>query len=108
MLISSTEKPQTYEEVVMHSSWIQAMMEELKELKDNKIWSLTKLPFGKTTIGCCWVYKIKHKTNGSIERYKARLVVKGYNQIEGLYFLDTFALVTKLTTLQLLLFLTTT
>jgi len=64
---------------------------------------MERLPLIKAVIGCKWIYKIKHKYDGSIVRYKAKLVVKGYTQLEGLEFLDTFALVAKLTTLRLLL-----
>ena len=102
MLITSAEEPRNYEEAVLHPSWIQAMKDELDT------WSLTSLPSGKTTIGCKWVYKVKHHANDPIEHYKARLVAKGYNQIEGLNFLDTFAPVAKLTTLRLLIALAAT
>ena len=71
MLISFAEEPRNYEEVVQHPPWIRAMKEELKALQDNGTWSLTTLPVGKSTIGCRWVYKIKHHADGSIERYKA-------------------------------------
>jgi len=108
MLISSTEEPQNYEEVIMHPSWVQAMKEELKALEDNKIWFINELPLGKIATGCRWVYKVKHKVDDFIERYEAHLVAKGYTQIEGLDFLDTFAPVAKLTTLRLLLALATT
>jgi len=84
------------------------MKEKLQALQNSDTWSLTKLPYGKITIGCKWVNKVKHHADGSIECYKARLVAKWYNQIEGLDFLDIFASIAKLTTLRLLLSLATT
>ncbi|WVZ17541.1 hypothetical protein V8G54_010523 [Vigna mungo] len=101
--ISSTIEPRTYKESSKIPQWTQAMHDELKALEVNKTWIITDLPPGKTPIGCRWIYKIKHKSNGSIDRFKARLVAKGYTQLEGLDYLETFALVAKLTTLRLLL-----
>lgn len=57
-------------------------------------------------IGCKWVFKLKRNTNGGIERYKTRLVAKGYHQQSGVDFDDTFSLVVKQTTIWLLLSLT--
>ena len=59
------------------------MNADIEALELNDTWVLTDLPEHKNAIGCKWVYKIKHKSNGSIERYKARLIAKGYTQVEG-------------------------
>jgi len=83
------------------------MKVELDAFDANHTWQITSLPPGKKTIGCRRIYKIKYKSNGSVDHYKARLFVKGYTQLEGLD-LDTFALVAKLTTLRLLLALIAT
>lgn len=60
--------------------WRQAMTLELDALKSNDTWSVVPLPTDKHTIGCKWVYKVKYKSNGSVERHKDRLVAKGYTQ----------------------------
>jgi predicted metal-dependent hydrolase len=54
--------------------WRTAMQEERKALHKNKTWDLVKLPNEKKVVGCQWVFTIKHKADGSVERYKARLV----------------------------------
>jgi hypothetical protein len=72
------------------------MNAEIQALETNHTWSLVDLPPHKKPIGCKWIYKVKHKSDGSIERYKARLVAKGYTQCEGLDYLETFSPVAKL------------
>jgi len=55
------------------------MDDELSALYKTDTWDLVSLPLGKSVTGFCWMYKIKTNSNGSIERYKARLVVKRYS-----------------------------
>jgi len=76
--ISSHIEPRIYEEVVKIPQWRDAMKVEIEALMANDTWSITKIPPGKTLIGCKWVFKLKFNVNGEIERYKVRLVAKGY------------------------------
>ena len=59
-------------------------MEEMTTLQKNQTWMLVSLPEGKSKVGCKWVFSIKHKAYGSVERYKTRLVAKGYTQTYGI------------------------
>ncbi|PKI49669.1 hypothetical protein CRG98_029914 [Punica granatum] len=74
------------------------MAEEIKALEANGTWTIECLPPRKRPIDSRWVYKIKRRADGSIERYKAQLVAKGFTQVEGVDFNETFAPVAKLVT----------
>jgi hypothetical protein len=97
------EEPRTFSQAVKIPKWREAMQLEISALEKNNTWSLVSLPAHKRPIGCKWVYKIKHRSDGSIERYKARLVAKGFNQVEGLDYHDTFAPVAKHVTVRAVL-----
>lgn len=79
------------------------MQVELSALDQNNTWDLVELPPGKKTIGSKWVYKIKLRSNGSLERYKARLVAKDYNQQYGIDYQETFSPIIKMTTVRCLI-----
>lgn len=97
-------EPTNYYEALNDPNWIIAMNEEMEALNRNGTWIITDSPLGRKPIGCKWVYKIKYKSTGEIERYKARLVVKGFNQREGLDFDETLSHVVKFATVRCVIY----
>ncbi|KAI9161053.1 hypothetical protein LWI28_014025 [Acer negundo] len=83
--------------------WKAAVLEELNALEKNRTWEISWLPDGKKTVVCRWIFTVKHKVDGSVERLKARLVAKGYTQAYGIDYQETFAPVVKLNTVRVLL-----
>lgn len=69
--ISSQDEPKTFMQAVKHQHWREAMKREIEALEKNDTWSLTHLPSGKNTVDSKWIYKVKFKPNGEVERYKA-------------------------------------
>jgi len=75
----------------------------LNALVRNDTSNLVKLPKGKDVIGTKWVYKTKYKLDGTIDKYKDRLVAKGYEKKEDIHYTNTFSPVAKLDTIMMVL-----
>lgn len=72
--------PYTFSQAAKHSDWLNAMKEEFHALESTNTWKLVPLPAGKHVVDCKWLFKIKYKPNGDVERHKARLVARGFTQ----------------------------
>jgi hypothetical protein len=76
--LSSTGEPENLDEALNDPNWRKAMQEEITALHKNGTWHLVPAVKGANVIDCKWVYKIKRRAYGSIDRYKGRLVAKGF------------------------------
>ena len=84
------------------------MEQEYQALKKNHTWDLVPLPSNRKAVDCKWVFRVKENADGSINKYKARLVSKGFQQVHGFDFHETFSLVVKSVTVRLILTLALT
>lgn len=89
--ITKAYEPHMFNQAVVDKIWRDAMGNEIRAMEETNTWTIETLPKGKKVIGSKWVYTVKYKSDGTIERYKARLVAMGNRQIEGVDYSDTFA-----------------
>ena len=97
--------PETYKQAVyspLAKEWLGGIREELDSLNKNNTWKLMPLPAGRKALKSKWVFATKEKNDGSL-RYKARLVIKGFMQVEGLDYQETFAPVIKMQSICIIL-----
>jgi hypothetical protein len=79
------------------------MDEEYSTLMDNNTWDLVPLPKGRKLVRCRWIYRTKIAADGEINKYKSQLVAKGYSQVHGIDYTETFAPVAKMDSIRLVL-----
>ena len=75
--------------------WLKAIKKEIDSLHFNDVWDLVELPKGRKVVGSKWVFKRKLGPDGSVERYKARLVAQGFSQKFGFDYEEPFSPVVR-------------
>jgi hypothetical protein len=83
--------------------WKKAMVEEMDALDKNEAWDIVEFLVGRKNVGSKWLFKKKFNVEGKVEKYKSRLVAKGYSQVEGIDFGEIFSPVAKLTSIRFVL-----
>ena len=101
--VISGKEPRSFKEAMKDEGWRKSMKHEIQALEKNGTWTMENLPPGKRALGCQWVYRIKYRSDGSVERLKSRLVVFGNHQQEGIDYTETFAPVAKMVTVRVFL-----
>jgi hypothetical protein len=105
-LFSATGEPQHHNEATGGERWKEAMDFEFGALLKNDTWCLVPPQAGVNVVDCKWVYKIKRKSDGTVDRYKVWLVAKGFKQRYGIDYENTFSLVVKAATIHIVLSIT--
>jgi hypothetical protein len=93
-------EPSTFEEATSRQVWRDAMMEEYNSIMKNNVWEVVPRPEGKSVVTSRWLYKLKHVADGSIEKCKSHFVVRGFSQVEGVDYDETFAPVARYTSIR--------
>jgi hypothetical protein len=101
--VSNIHDLDTFVEASVHSDWDTTMNEEYRSLMENDTWDLVPLLKGRKLVRSKWVYRTKYALYGSVERHKTRLVAKGFSQVEGIYYNETFSPIAKMNSILLFL-----
>ena len=102
----ASDEPLTYKEATTgpnKEKWLEAMSDEMRSLDKNQVWTLVPRPKQTNIVTNRWIFKQKCKPNGEIERYRARLVARGFSQVHGIDYSETYAPVANMPTVRLLL-----
>ncbi|KAK8670729.1 hypothetical protein V6N13_037347 [Hibiscus sabdariffa] len=106
VILVDHDEPKTYQEAVSSpdsEKWLEAMRSEMDSMSDNQVWTFVEPPEGIKPIGCKWVFKKKTDMDGNVQTYKGRLVAKGYRQIHGIDYDETFSPIAMFKSIRILL-----
>jgi hypothetical protein len=100
-------KPTFFEEAIQKKEWADAMTKEYQSIIKNDVWEIVPRPNRKDVVSSRWLFKIKHATDGCIEKYKAIFVAHGFSQKEGIEYKETFVPVARYTSIRTIIALAT-
>ncbi|KAK9034790.1 hypothetical protein V6N11_076847 [Hibiscus sabdariffa] len=106
VILVDQDEPKTYQEAVVSpdsEKWLEAMRSEMDSMSENQVWTFVELPEGIKSIGCKWVFKKKTDMDSNVPTYKGRLVAKGFRQIHGVDYDETFSPVAMFKSIRILL-----
>ncbi|KAK8600889.1 hypothetical protein V6N12_050734 [Hibiscus sabdariffa] len=106
VILVDQDEPTTYQEAVSSTDsekWLEAMRSEMNSMSANQVWTLVEPPEGVKPIGCKWVFKKKTDMDGNVQTYKGRLVAKGFRQVHGIDYDETFSLVAMFKSIRIML-----
>jgi hypothetical protein len=83
--------PQSYGEAYGNPFWQSSMKEEYTSFLENQTWDMVPLPLGLKLVRCIWVYRTKSRVDGHVRRNKGRIVSKGFQQVHGIDYDETFS-----------------
>ena len=104
VMFAAATDPMFFYEAVKDVKWRMAMDAEIDEIERNDTWELIYLLIGAKKVGVKWVYKTKFNENGEIDKYKDRLVAKGYTLEHGIDYTEIFAPITRMDIVRLVIF----
>ena len=79
------------------------MLEEYRSILKNNVWDIVPRPKDKSVVSSKWIYKIKHTADGSVEKFKARFVARGFSQKEGIDYNENFSPVARYTSIRVII-----
>ena len=100
-------EPSSFEEAVQQLVWVVAMVKEYNSIIWNSVWVIVPRPEDKSVVSSYWIYEVKHATNGSVEKHKARFVARGFSQVEGIDYDETFSPVARYSSIRSIFALST-
>ena len=96
-------KPSSFEETVQQPIWFDDMVEEYDSIVRNNVWDVVPRPKNKSDVSSHWLYKVKQAADGSVEKHKTRFVARGFSQVNGIDYDETFSLVARYSSIRSML-----